>query len=310
MFTEGDWNMEKLLIDSWKNDSRIKEKFNEISNDQEYKYVNILEFCKIKYDINVTDLGRLFDVERQTIYNYYKLKTHDLSDLILDTICRVYGLKSIEQVIEKELSLFLEVGNSVRIKAIELKEQVKKSFNAILENAKNIYSYYINNPITPVISSLLKNNDMRYLGRALEIMGETNINSVQFLAYLMDYNNYIADQRNPKNKLYERIDSIIKVENQGVSIDYSDFEPINKVHLVYSGEVNDSKEFELHVPEQLTINDLIVNLTSNATITLFDIEVILTSIRRVVGNDVEILYGHITDNSREKILIDVFAHEK
>lgn len=302
--------MKNLLIDSWKNDSRIKKSFSETSNDKEYKYVNILEFCKIKYDINVTDLGRLFNVERQTIYNYYKLYSYDLSDLILNTICRVYGLKSIDQVIEKEISLFLEVGNSVGVKASELYEQVKINFNTIIDNSKDIYSYYINNPVTPTISSLLKKSDMRYLGTALEIIEKTNINSVQFLAYLMDYKNYIANQNNPKNKVYERIDSIINFDQQAIALDYVDFEPINKVHLIYSGEVNNTKEFTFCAPEKLSINDLLVNLTSNSTITLFDIEGILSSIRYVVGNDVHLIYGHIIDNNRKKILIDVFAHEK
>lgn len=302
--------MEKLLIDSWKNDSRIKKSFNEANDDKTYKYVNILEFCKIKYDINVTDLGRLFNVERQTIYNYYKLYSYELSDLILETICRVYGLKSIDQVIEKELTLFLEVGNIVGVKVTDFNDQVKKSFNTIIDNAKDIYAYYINNPVTPVISSLLKKSDMRYLGTALEIMEKTNINSVQFLAYLMDYENYIAEQNNPKHKLYERIDSIINFDQQAIAIDYVDFEPINKVHLVYSGEVNNAKEFVFSVPEKLIINDLLVNITSNSTMSLIDIEGVLSSIRSVVGNEISIIFGIINENNREKILIDVFAHEK
>lgn len=303
--------MINLLIDCWEKDIRIQKFINKKSDGlYQYEYVNVLEYCKTIYDINVTDLGKLFNVERQTIYNYYKLNSLDLSDHILNTICLVYNFKSIDSVIEKELQLLIDCENSDSKKISEFRETIKSAFKNVIYNAEDIYNYYLNNPITPLISSILKNNDMRYIGTTLEILNRTNINSVQFLAYLKNYETLITEKKDTRYKVYERIDSIISSNTGILSIDFVDFEPINKIHLLYSDEISDTNVINFDVPENINSNDIIVNITSNSNITLFHIEEILSSIHKTVKKDATILWGNVIDKNISNILVDIFAHEK
>jgi len=305
--------MINLLIDCWEKDIRIREFIDEKSKSDrlyQYEYVNVLEYCKTIYDINVTDLGKLFNVERQTIYNYYKLNSLDLSDHVLNSICLIYNFKSIGSVIEKELQLLIDYENSDSNKVSEFRETIKSAFKKIIYNAEDIYKYYLNNPITPLISSILKNNDMRYIGTILEILNETNINSVQFLAYLKNYETMIKEKKDTRYKVYERIDSIISSNNGILNIDFVDFEPINKIHLLYSDEISDTNVINFDIPENINSNDIIVNITSNYNITLFDIEEILSSILKIAKKDATILWGNVIDKNIPNILVDIFAHEK
>lgn len=305
--------MIKLLIDAWEKDPRIQTFINDKSKFDthfQYEYVNVLEYCKTLYDIKVTDLGKIFNVERQTIYNYYKLSTFDLSDFILNVLCLVYNSKSIDLVMEKELQLFIDHENSDTKKTYEFRETIKSSFKNIICNVEDIYKYYLNNPITPLISLMLKNNDMRFVGTTLEILNKININSVHFLAYLMKYESINAEKRDPKFKAYERIDNIISSNPGILSIDFVDFEPINKIYLLYSDEISNTTEINFDVPENINTNNIIVNITSNSKTTLFDIDEILSSIHQFVQKDSTIIWGNIIDQNVTNIIVDIFAHEK
>lgn len=305
--------MNNVLVDFWEKDIRLqkliddKNKSNTLSK---YKYVNILEYCKVVYNINVTNLGKLFNVERQTIYNYYKLSSADLSDLILNTICLVYNFKSIDLVIEKELLLFIDHEKNSAKKTKEFRESIMNGFISIIHNSEDIYKHFINNPITPLISSLLKKNDMRYVSTMMEILNKTNVNSVKFLAYLKDYERSDFQTKDDKYNVYERIDSILSRGPGLISIDFVDFEPINEIHLLYTDEVNDASELRFIVPENICTDNLIVNITSSKDFTLSQLEEILTIIRKNIIKKTNILFGHIIDENRRNTIVDVFAHEK
>jgi len=77
---------------------KIRNKFN-----IQYEFYNILYYIKEKYDISVVDLGTVFNVTRQTMYNYFQLNTNDLPDTIKNQVSLIYGEISFENVIEKEL---------------------------------------------------------------------------------------------------------------------------------------------------------------------------------------------------------------
>lgn len=302
-----------FLIDSWKNDNRIQNYIKKriaANTLYKYKYVNILEYCKRTYDINVTDLGKLFNVERQTIYNYYRLDSFKLSSLVLNTLCLAYSFKSIDLVIEKELLLFLDDNKGTDKKISEFRDSIKDSFKTIIKNSEDVYNYYLNNPITPVITSLLKKNDIRYVGQTLEILDKTNINTIHFLAYLMDYENFASERKDAKYNAYERIDYIISSKPGLISVDFMDFQPINKICLLYSNEVNENDEIEFNIPENILSDIIIVNITTSSNLTLLITEKILSSVRKNFSKNTHILLGILTDHNTSNIVVDVFAHEK
>jgi hypothetical protein len=68
----------------------------------QYKFVNFLEYVKVVYNISVHQLASFVGVQRQSIYNYFKLESDDLPSSIKEKIAEVYNAISFEAVLEKE----------------------------------------------------------------------------------------------------------------------------------------------------------------------------------------------------------------
>jgi hypothetical protein len=68
----------------------------------DYEFVNILYYVKEKYDVSVISLSKIFNVTRQSIYNYFQMNSTELPKNIIDQIVEAYGEISFEQVLDKE----------------------------------------------------------------------------------------------------------------------------------------------------------------------------------------------------------------
>ncbi|MDY0277842.1 MAG: hypothetical protein RBQ97_07135 [Acholeplasma sp.] len=93
--------MEKrIMIDLLSHHERIIE-IKEIKK-IDYQFVNILYYVKEKYGISVISLSKLFNVTRQSIYNYFEMNSSEIPKNIIEQVVEVYGEISFEQVLDKE----------------------------------------------------------------------------------------------------------------------------------------------------------------------------------------------------------------
>jgi len=69
------------------------------------KKVNFIKYVIETYRINVTNLSKIFNVSRQSIYKYMKVPTSDLPKVLLDKIVYIYGCHTFDEVLKMELIL-------------------------------------------------------------------------------------------------------------------------------------------------------------------------------------------------------------
>src|SRR5690554_1422640 len=100
---------EKYIIDLLKEDKDIKQYIKK--GNLNFKYVNLLEYCRNKYELSVIDLAEIFNVHRQTIYNNIgkEKTTNDLSENIITTLKEIYEVNSLEEILEIEKNLLIFV---------------------------------------------------------------------------------------------------------------------------------------------------------------------------------------------------------
>jgi len=91
----------RIMIDLKAEDNKLESLIE--SGSVNYTFYNLLYYIKEKYDISVVDLSTIFDVSRQSIYNYFDLQTNDLPDSIKNKISIIYGEISLADVVNKEL---------------------------------------------------------------------------------------------------------------------------------------------------------------------------------------------------------------
>ena len=95
------------FIDVLKDDYLKFPKFrsNFFKSDLEENLCNILEYIIYEYDLKVTHIANLMGVKRQTIYNYFKLNTHELPTHVIEKINQIYGYYDFKEVLNIELIL-------------------------------------------------------------------------------------------------------------------------------------------------------------------------------------------------------------
>jgi hypothetical protein len=91
----------RVFIDLCKDDKRIK--IMQIEKEVEYRFVNILAYAKEKYELTIDRLRSAFQVSRQTMYNYLSMSSMELPKKTKNIICEIYGLLTIEEVVENEM---------------------------------------------------------------------------------------------------------------------------------------------------------------------------------------------------------------
>ena len=124
----------KYSIDSLKNSEIINNVYGD--SQRHIEYYNILKYANLKYKISVVDLAKIFEVERQTIYNYFSLSSKDLPQKIINKICSIYEVFSFDEVIQQELDvqkvedelLFIEMQIQRGTKIVDISEKYDKIF--------------------------------------------------------------------------------------------------------------------------------------------------------------------------------------
>jgi len=107
------------------------------------------------------------------------------------------------------------------------------------------------------------------------------------------------------------IDRIVSKKGM-LQLDLEDFGHIDSlVYYLQHEYIVESKELkpELKINIQKNLS-IVVNITSSPKITLFEIEDILSTIRKCFYHDVDVTYGHIYEDDTSKILIDLFVYKK
>lgn len=102
------------------------------------EFHNFLKYVNLKYKISVVDLAKIFEVERQTIYNYFLLSTEKLPQKVIKRITNIYEVFTFDEVLKKELDV-----QSVEddIPFIEMQVQKGKSIIDISEIYDKIFTF-------------------------------------------------------------------------------------------------------------------------------------------------------------------------
>lgn len=96
----------KFFIDVFEKDEEVIEYLGD--KIEEYQFVNILEYIKEVYDIGFINLSRIFNVQRQTIYNYsHGTKSDELNENVKSILCEIYEVKNFNELLKREKNLFI-----------------------------------------------------------------------------------------------------------------------------------------------------------------------------------------------------------
>lgn len=212
---EGVVMRKKLFIDYFMdNEDLIKRSKDKKIN---YQFENILYYCKEKYNLTVVDLATIFNVRRQTIYNYFKNKTEELPNVIKDKLAEIYETKTFHEALglelgfelysEQELNLFNSEGISQNLEknleyykydtgiynepifVISDKYDFELKFHFILNETKTVNEnkkYKFN-----IIDYLNQNTD-QYNNELTRNIIKAKPNDVEFLNYITNY--FISDK--------------------------------------------------------------------------------------------------------------------
>jgi len=93
----------RIFIDVLKEREEIKEI--EEKRNVRYEFHNILYYVKERYGLTIVNLAKVFETTRQTIYNYFKMKTDELPQKVKETLKKVYGVMDFDEVLNKELKV-------------------------------------------------------------------------------------------------------------------------------------------------------------------------------------------------------------
>jgi len=208
----------EYYIDVLKEDYERK---NLIINEDDYKsyFVNILRYIHKRYGIKVTELSRILNVKRQTMYNYFKVSTFSLPKLVIDKIVLVYGLKSIQSVLELELAVEFhpqilniiqsKVDDGIEFNKIKSKYKYLFDVNSNVPGLrtvylKNEYDFRIkwaaaanlglstsidtkSNHLTVLYEQFILKNDVNYCKKVLELIASFESNDMTFMSILKLY---------------------------------------------------------------------------------------------------------------------------
>jgi hypothetical protein len=95
-----------IFIDVLKKDYLKFQKYNKVIDKDDLKdNVSFLKYIHLAYEISITNLSRIFNVSRQSIYNYLKTPTDKLPKRVIDKIVYIYGYNSFNDILSVELIL-------------------------------------------------------------------------------------------------------------------------------------------------------------------------------------------------------------
>lgn len=129
--------MKRYMIDSLKEDELIKKLQQE--HEIVFTFLNILEYVKEKYEINIVDLAKVLNISRATIYNNFEKKTSNLSLKIKERIAEIYGLKDFSKVLEIEK----KVEYATFTDKILLEEDIKADMNIMPSDEETYKETYM-----------------------------------------------------------------------------------------------------------------------------------------------------------------------
>jgi hypothetical protein len=102
--------------------------------------VNFLKYINICYNIKVTQLSKILNVSRQSIYNYFRIPTDQLPNIVIDKIIHIYGYDNFREVLNMELILFFKDYYEEEIYS-EIEYGV--NFNDIKHKYKYLFRFYL-----------------------------------------------------------------------------------------------------------------------------------------------------------------------
>jgi len=341
----------KYSIDLLKN-SEIFESGHETVQDR-IEYCNILKYVNLKYKISVVDLAKVFEVERQTIYNYFSLLSKDLPQKIINKICSIYETFTFNEVIQKELDvqkveddisfIVKQTQNGASIDNITEKYDKIFTFDAPDDPLRRVvykkgYDFYRmwheavryahlssfkfeNSPYYKNLMGFLSNNSNDYNKTLFRYMSKIKANDKQFLGIVSDYieitindekKNYNVSISSTLHMINDNINRILSIKDGLIQLTKSDFQKAGDVFFHVKYRIKKMNDFIFDIEENKTRQAKIVllNITSNKDMALFDVAAILKELRSNFDSSLEVVYGHNIDKNISGILIDLFFGNK
>lgn len=285
-----------LMIDILKSDGDII-RFKHDHN-VEYEYVNLLAYCKAVYEVTVTDLAKLLNVERQTIYNYYKHSTSKLSPKVVGMLLNIYKLNTLNEIIDFEknnlLNGYKDANNSHTYDIIKQSFHDTIRFSSILEKISSDRNLILK------FEQLMQVHHTDFLIEVFDYLMDKPKNSISFLTYLRKYN--ITYQ----NDNYEVIDKIIN-SNGLIKLDLKDFMPLENICKIYSVTVDKIQNID-NIPKM--IDKVVINICSGSNLNIQFIQDVLECVKIKFGQNIPITYGCTVEKNKSETIIDIITYTK
>lgn len=315
------------------------------SNHDVVTYYNFLKYVNIKYKMSVVDLARIFEVERQTIYNYFSNHTNKLPNKVKRKVAAIYGAFTFEDALKKEKKVIdieskYKLANKVlttneesiidndllsQIYSIKydrnnvIKVVLKNEFDFVrhwgiaLHNATNA-SNIENELYTNSFKKIVSKNSIRYTQKLFDLLAEFDSNDTCLLDLIAneikkknEHGRYIGEVSHSKESIEQNILRVVSQNNSVIKLDYQDFDSIGKVYYHSKYYVQKATDSKIFIESEYAnkAKEIILNITSNNSISIKDLSIIFDEVRSNF-DDVDITFGSGVDDTNDGIIIDIF----
>ncbi len=175
-----------------------------------FEFHNFLKYVNLKYKVSVVDLAKIFEVKRQTVYNYFLLSTEKLPQKVMKRIVNIYEVLTFDDVLQKELDV-QKVEEDIPF--LEMQVQKGKSLFEISEIYDKVFTFdVIDKPWRKIVFK--REYDFYFMWSQAARYAYLNSFSIENNPYFLNLKEYLAKNSKRYNETLFGLLSCMKQDDK------------------------------------------------------------------------------------------------